>query len=238
MEQPHRVMLISGLIAGLIGLAAGFLGGRLAAPPAAPPAAVAAAPRFQLLDQAGRERGVWDLDPQGAARLAFWGESPGVPLVSLTATPQGGATLELGDAKQSRALVLQTKPDGSREVGLYYAANLRLGLTVQKNGDPAVMILDQNHPRLALGLSSQGAPQVVLYGDNRKAALEVIARPNGDRSLNLFGQDGTPRLVLGLKNDQKAALGLFDRQGKTRAALLDEPSLILLKDGKAVRSLP
>jgi hypothetical protein len=77
-----------------------------------------------------------------------------------------------------------------------------------------------------------------LYGDNRKAALEVIARPNGDRSLNLFGQDGTPRLVLGLKNDQKAALGLFDRQGKTRAALLDEPSLILLKDGKAVRSLP
>ena len=61
---------------------------------------------------------------------------------------------------------------------------------------------------------------------------------NGDRSLNLLGNNGTPRVVLGLKNDKQAALGLFDRHGKTRAALLDEPSLILLKEGKPVRTLP
>jgi len=43
---------------------------------------------------------------------------------------------------------------------------------------------------------------------------------------------------LGLKQDQKAALGLFDRKGKTRIGLMDEPSLILLKNGKVVRTLP
>jgi hypothetical protein len=41
-----------------------------------------------------------------------------------------------------------------------------------------------------------------------------------------------------LKNDQKAALGLFDQKGKTRVGLMDEPSLILLKEGKPVRTLP
>ena len=66
----------------------------------------------------------------------------------------------------------------------------------------------------------------------------MVSTKNGDRSLRLLGNNGTPRVVLGLKNDKQAALGLFDRQGKTRVALMDEPSLILLKEGKPVRTLP
>ena len=109
---------------------------------------------------------------------------------------------------------------------------------MQKNGDPAVNLYDKGNRLIALGLTGQGDPQLTFYGEGQKPALEVISKKNGDRSLTLDGKDGIPRMVLGLKNDQKAALGLFDRQGKTRVALMDEPSLFLLKEGKPVRTLP
>ena len=91
---------------------------------------------------------------------------------------------------------------------------------------------------MSLGLTNQGDPHLTFYGEGHKAALEMVSKKNGDRSLNLLGKNGTPRVVLGLKNDQKAALGLFDQKGKTRVGLMDEPSLILLKEGKPVRTLP
>jgi hypothetical protein len=89
-----------------------------------------------------------------------------------------------------------------------------------------------------LGVTSQGDPYLTFYGEGHKAALDMISKKNGDRSLILLGKNGMPRVVLGLKLDQKAAFGLFDRKGKTRAVLMDDPSLILLKEGKTVRTLP
>ena len=132
-------------------------------------------------------------------------------------------------------MVLKTEPGGSRHVSLYSADKIRLKLEVQKNGDPAVNLYDKGNRLISLGLTNQGDPHLTFYGEGQKAALEVISRKNGDRSLDLMGKNGTPRVVLGLKNDKKAALGLFDRQGKTRVALMDEPSLILLKGGKPVQ---
>ena len=109
---------------------------------------------------------------------------------------------------------------------------------MQKNGEAAVDLYDKGSRLITLGLTNQGDPHLIFYGEGQKAALEVISKKTGDRSLNLLGKNGTPRVVLGLKNDQKAALGLFDHKGKTRVALMDEPSLILLKEGKLVRTLP
>jgi len=109
---------------------------------------------------------------------------------------------------------------------------------VQQNGDAAVNLYDKGNRLITLGLTNQGDPHLRFYGEGQKAALEMASKKNGDRSLNMLGKNGTPRVVLGLKNDKKAALGLFDPQGKTRAALMDEPSLILLKNGKLVRTLP
>jgi hypothetical protein len=126
----------------------------------------------------------------------------------------------------------------SRNIALYHEGKLRLGLEVQKNGEAAVNLYDKDHRLISLGLTTQGDPHLTFYGEGPKAALEMVSKKNGDRSLNLLGKNGTPRVVLGLKNDQKAALGLFDHKGKTRVGLMDEPSLILLKDGKTVRTLP
>ena len=109
---------------------------------------------------------------------------------------------------------------------------------MQKNGEAAVNLYDKGNRLISLGLTTQGDPHLTFYGEAHKAALEMVSKKNGDRSLNLLGKNGTPRVVLGLKNDQKAALGLFDPKGKTRVALMDEPSLILLKAGQPVRSLP
>jgi hypothetical protein len=109
---------------------------------------------------------------------------------------------------------------------------------VQKNGEAAVNLYGKGNRLMSLGLTNHGDPHLTFYGEGHKAALEMVSKKNGDRSLNLLGKNGTPRVVLGLKNDQKAALGLFDRKGKTRVALMDEPSLILLKEGKPVRALP
>ena len=193
---------------------------------------------FKLVDQAGHERGVWGIDADGATRLALFGPNAALPLVNLAASSRGGATLQLSDSRSTQAVVLKTEPGGSRNVSLYSGDKIRLKLEVQKNGDPAVNLYDKGSRLISLGLTNQGDPHLTFYGEGQKAALEVISRKNGDRSLDLMGKNGTPRLVLGLKNDNKAALGLFDRQGKTRVALMDEPSLILLKGGKPVRTLP
>jgi len=237
MERQHRVILISGIISAVLGLLTGFLGGRLAAPPVPEAGAVMRAQLFQLVDQSGRPRGRLEVDAHGAARLALFGPDGTLPQVSLAATPQGGAQLELGDDQRQSALLLKADQD-IRTIAIYREGKLRLALEVQKHGEAAVNLYDKGNPLLTLGLTNQGDPHLTFYGEGHKAALEVISKKNGDRSLNLVGNNGTPRVVLGLKNDKQAALGLFDRQGKTRVALMDEPSLILLKEGKPVRTLP
>ena len=239
MERQHRVILMSGIISAVLGLLTGFLGGRLAAPPApgAGAGAVIRAQQFQLVDQTGRMRGRLEVDEHGAARLALFGPDGAGPRVSLAATSQGGAELELGDDQCQSAVVLKADQN-ARNLALYQEGKLRLGLEVQKNGEAAVNLYDKGNRLMSLGLTSQGDPHLTFYGEGQKAALEMVSKKNGDRSLNLLGKNGTPRVVLGLKNDQKAALGLFDQKGKTRVGLMDEPSLILLKEGKAVRTLP
>ena len=237
MERQHRVILISGIISAVLGLLTGFLGGRLAAPPVPEAGAVMRAQLFQLVDQAGRPRGRLGVDAHGAARLALFGPDGALPRVSLAATPQGGAELELGDDQRQSAVLLKADQD-ARNIALYHEGKLRLALEVQKNGEAAVNLYDKGNRLITLGLTNQGDPHLIFYGEGQKAALEVVSQKNGDRSLKLLGNNGTPRVVLGLKNDQQAALGLFDRQGKTRVSLMDEPSLILLKEGKPVRILP
>jgi hypothetical protein len=244
MGQQHRGILLSGIISAVIGLGAGLIGGRLALhpplSPAPPPvsAALIQAQAFKLVDQAGRTRGVLGIDADGATRLALFGPDAALPLVNLAASSRGGATLQLSDSQNPQAVVLKTDPGGSRAVSLYAGNKIRLKLEVQKNGDPAVNLHEKGNRLISLGLTDQGDPHLTFYGEGQKAALEVVSKKNGDRSLDLMGKNGTPRVVLGLKNDKKAALGLFDHQGKTRVALLDEPSLILLKGGKPLRSLP
>ncbi len=238
MERQHRVMLVSGIISAVLGLLAGFWGGRLAAvPPLAAPA-VMRAEHFQLVDPAGKVRGRLGVDPLGVARLVLLGGDPTGPRVRLAAYPQGNATLELGDDQGQSAVEIQATPQGSRNISFYSAGKLCLELAVQPNGAPAVGLYDQGNRLITLGVTPQGDAQLLFYGASHKTALEAISKKNGDRSLNIMGKDGTPRLVLGLKNDRKAALGLFDRRGKTRVALMDEPSLIFLRQGRLVRILP
>ena len=116
MERQSRVILIAAVISAVVGLATGFLGGRLAAPPApvATPAAAAGAvvqaQAFQLVDQAGRVRGRLGVEAHGAARLTLFGPDGTLPRVSLAATSQGGAELELGDGQHQNAMSPQSRP--------------------------------------------------------------------------------------------------------------------------------
>lgn len=239
MTAPRHIILISAGISVALGFLAGLLGGQWATPQVAekPANAIIQAQSFQITDASGRARGRFEVDSQGVVRLVL-GDRDGAPMVQLRAEPAGHASLRMGDEKGQRAMVLSTDPQGSQTVALYADGKSRLVLEVQKNGDPAINMTDKGKRLIALGLSGQGDPHLTFFGDNQKLAVELISKKNGDRSLSLNGKDGTPRVVLGLKLDQKAALGLFDRQGKTRAALMDEPSLFLLKNGKVVRTLP
>ncbi|MFA5112177.1 MAG: hypothetical protein WC443_12270 [Desulfobaccales bacterium] len=237
MTQQYRVILISGVISVALGFLGGWAASRLAAPPSPEKPTVLRTEGVQLVDQAGKERGRLGLDPQGAACLTL-ADQNGAPQVSLTAAAQGGASLRVGDDRRRQALVLTVSPQGSEALAIYREGKLCLGLEVQPGGEPGLTLYDKGNRLLDLGLTRQGDPHLSFYGDGPRPALELISKKNGDRSLTLGGKDGVPRVVLGMKQDQKAALGLFDRQGKTRAALLDEPSLILLKNGKPVRTLP
>ena len=237
MVQQYRVILISGVISVALGFLAGWAGGRLAAPPSPAKVTVLRTEGVQLVDQAGTERGRLGLDPQGAAYLILTDQNR-VPQLSLSAAAQGGADLRVGDDSRRQSLALTVNPQGAAALAFYREGKLCLGVEVQPDGAPTVSLYDKGNRLLNLGLTKQGDPHLAFYGDGPKPALELISRKNGDRDLTLAGKGGVPRVVLGVKQDQKAALGLFDRQGKTRAALLSEPALILLKNGKVVRSLP
>jgi hypothetical protein len=171
------------------------------------------------------------------ARLLLKG-TDGAALVSLAADPQGKANMQLRDAQGQEAILLKTAPQAEQTVALFHAGLPRVALEVQKNGDPAVNLYSNGKRLITLEVTGQGDPQLNFFGENQKTVLELISKKNGDRNLTLDSNDGMPRVVLGLKNNQKAALGLFDRRGKTRVALMDEPSLFLLKNGKIVRTLP
>jgi hypothetical protein len=242
MEPQRRLIVLAGIVSAVMGLAAGFIGGRLAPRPTLAPAPASSgilqAQAFQLVDQAGHQRGVLGVDADGAARMALFGPEAALPLVNLAASRQGGATLQLSDSRTPQAVVLKAEPGGAREVSLYAANNVRLRLEVQKNGEAAVDLFDKGGRLITLGLTRQGDPQLIFFGEAQKPAIEIISKKAGDRSLSLLGKNGTPRAVLGLKHDRKVALGLFDHRGKTRVALMDEPSLILLKEGRLVRTLP
>jgi hypothetical protein len=237
--QQNRLILISGAISVVLGFLAGFLGGQLAAPPSRvkPAAATVQAERFQLADAQGRTRGRLEVDPQGWARLVLSGQD-GAPWVSLGAGPQGGTLLQMGDENRQRTLLLQTDPQGFQTISLYHDGQVRLALEVQKNGDAALNLNDHGKRLATLGLTRQEEPHLTFSGENQKVVMEITSKNSGDRHFTLAGKDGIPRIVLGLKHDQKAALGLFDRKGKTRVALLDEPALFLLKNGRVVRTLP
>jgi hypothetical protein len=239
MSQQNRIILITGLISVVLGFFAGFLGGRLAAPSLKekPAATVIRAERFELADAKGHARGSFEVDPQGGARLILGGQDS-APLISLAADPQGGASMQLAGAKGQDAVVLKTDSQGLQTVALFHEGKARVALEVQKNGDSAINLYDKGIRLIALGLTGQGDPHLTFFGENQKMALELISKKTGDRNLTLDSKDGIPRVVLGLKNNQQAALGLFDRQGKTRVALMDEPSLFLLKNGRVVRTLP
>jgi hypothetical protein len=238
MEHQNRMWLVAGILSALIGLAAGFVGGYLVPRPPSETPAIIRAEQFQLVDQSGRVRGQLRLDEHGLAGLSLFGQDAGAPLVSLDASPKGDASLRLGDPNRQRAVELTTEPQGSQHIALYHDGKLRLGLQLQKHGDPAIRFYDQGKRLISLGLTSQGDPHLTFYGDNQKPALDLVSHKNGDRSLDMMATNGIPRIVLGLKNDQKSGLGLFDRKGKTRVALMDEPSLFLLKNGKVMRMLP
>jgi hypothetical protein len=238
MAPPSRIIILSGIIAAIFGVLAGFLGGWLAARQVARAPAVIQAELFQLVDQNGRPRGRLEVDPLGVARLVLFGQKAASPLVSLSADSQGGADLELSDQTGRSAVKIAAAPQGVRHIALYHQGKLRLGLKVPENGDPAVNLYNPDHRLITLGLSHQNNPQLIFYGASGKNALELFGGQNGNHRLTIYGKNGIPRLVLGLKDDNKAALGLFDRRGKTRVALMDEPSLILLKAGRLMRKLP
>jgi ribosomal protein S18 acetylase RimI-like enzyme len=239
MTLQNRTILISAVISVVLGFCAGFLGSRLVTPPVKgkPVAAVIQAQRFQIVDPNGHDRGCFEVDPQGVARLLLKG-TDGAALVSLAADPQGKANMQLRDAQGQEAILLKTAPQAEQTVALFHAGLPRVALEVQKNGDPAVNLYSNGKRLITLEVTGQGDPQLNFFGENQKTVLELISKKNGDRNLTLDSNDGMPRVVLGLKNNQKAALGLFDRRGKTRVALMDEPSLFLLKNGKIVRTLP
>ncbi|MBU4447320.1 MAG: hypothetical protein KKD99_01945, partial [Proteobacteria bacterium] len=183
MERQPSVILISAVISAVLGLITGFLGGRLAAPPVPQAGAVVQAQDFQLVDQAGRVRGRLGVDAHGAARLTLFGPDGTLPWVSLAATPQGGAELELGDGQQQNAVALKAD-QGAQNIALYHEGKLRLGLEVQKNGEAAVNLYDKGNRLITLGLTNQGDPHLTFYGEGHKAALEIVSKKNGDRSLN------------------------------------------------------
>ena len=130
---------------------------------------------FQLVDQAGRPRGRLGVDADGAARLTLFGPDGTPPRVSLAATPQGGAELELSDGQRQNAVGLKAD-QGVRNIALYHEGTLCLGLEVQKNGEAAVNLYDQGHRLMSLGLTNQGDPISPFTGKAARPPWKWSAR--------------------------------------------------------------
>ncbi|HEX3409168.1 MAG TPA: hypothetical protein VHS07_02755 [Candidatus Binataceae bacterium] len=167
-DQKQWLYATLALVGGIIG---GALSGHLLpreAEAAAGAARVLKAEKFVLVDRSGNERGVIQVNENGAA-IAFY------------------------DQKGSKRVVLGETSNGRDGLAIYGANGRQMaGFTVNEDNQSSVTLYDpaNGRARVGLGVAASGEPALVLFDKNGRDRAEMHVTVNGKPGLALADEAG------------------------------------------------
>ncbi len=182
----------------MLALTGGFIGGTLASE-LSPTAAMAAwrsrtvkAQEFVLLDKAGTQRGVMEVTERGTADLGLM-DGSGHNRAEFRVAKDGGAAVAFYDQNAARRVVVGETPTGRNGIAIYASGGRQLAtLSVSDNDESSLTLYDPTtgRARVGLGVTSTGAPALVLFDPNGKDRLELHIGAKGEPGIALADESG------------------------------------------------
>jgi hypothetical protein len=127
-----------------------------------------AAGRFTLLDQRGIQRGVFEVNGDGVARVVVTGPNTQTPQVQVFVSPSEGAGIVLRDAGGVARVTTEVRADGSVAMGLLGGSEsaLRAALTMYPDSRGGLELRDnQGRVRAAFVVAGDGTPILAMYDE-------------------------------------------------------------------------
>ena len=233
LERENRVMKWTVVSLAAVVAMIGLVGATLKKKPTA--VEEVRAKRFVLVDQAGKQRGLWtvfrdtvdletfelkaqdmvalDMRSKGnTARIAVSADSAGFSMSSLTGSRS--LTLMRSDGRVSSSM--WRSGSGPQETA---------AIRVRPDGSAGLALHDaEGNPRINLSLASDGSPYLSFF-DQRQRPSIALEGSDATRRLVLADQSGAVRLALSTLASGRPVVLLLDAKGNQRA------QISILKDG-------
>jgi hypothetical protein len=201
-----------------LALTGGFIGGAIATEFISGVATAARQPRkvqaeqFVMVDGDGTKRATLQVTTSGVAALAMY-DAQGHDCAELRVAKDGRASVAFFDQNGSRRVAMSEDP--SRAGMAIYATNGRqlATLSAAANNETSLALYDPDtgRARAGLGLSTSGAPALVMFDENGRDRAELHVRKSGNPGLALADESG------------KTIAGMPEREPTTSASTAAQP---------------
>lgn len=199
------------------------------------PEDVVRAKRFELVDDEGETRALWDTGSQEHVALSFYGKNQEERL-SIGVMPDGFSTFVLRDESGREIIKATTANDFSDSVIVIKdeSGQVRAQVGVNESGEPTLTMTDENeNVRAQMFVDSNGEPNLILKDEAGKSNVSASVRPQATGLVIADGSD-TGRIGLYVLGDSSSSISVADAMGQPRAILrTDEagkPILVLLDE--------
>ena len=208
-QNGGQKMQTRGWFYAVLALTGGFIGGAIATEFMSGVATAAKQPRrveaeqFVMVDTNGTQRAALQVTADGVAALAMY-DGQGHSRAELRVAKDGRASVGLFDQNGLRRVVMAedtsragfaiSAPNGTQLASLSAAANNESSLTLY---DP-----DTGRARAGLGLTTGGAPALVMFDENGRDRAELHVRKSGNPGLALADESG--RTIAGMPEREPA----------------------------------
>lgn len=195
---------------------------------------------FVVVDEAGRERAIFEAGPEGRALMVFLGkdgkmkaalgeEKENAPSLILFNPKEigtarfiirddGNPDLSLSDSTETVRVALEMNRDGVSGLRLYDEHGKNIGILAQDTRGHAVtpvLGLSNNDTKasISLGLNEKGSPSFTYrLGELWRGVWQV--EPDGGSTLGVRGPDGKNGLNISIAPDGSPSLNMTDKDGK------------------------
>jgi len=199
----------------MLALTGGIIGGTIAAE-LAPTVAMAArqmhtvrAQKFELVDNQGNQRGVMEVTSRGTADLSLM-DGSGRDRGEFRVSKDGSAQVAFYDQDGNRRVAVGAAGTGRNGVGIYSANGRQIAsLSVAEDSNESNLTLYDpmtGRARVGLGVTTSGAPALVLFDDKGRDRLELHIGDKGNPGIALADESG------------KSIAGLPEREAPQQAS--------------------
>lgn len=174
---------------------------------------------FVVVDNAGKERGVFGILPSGQAGVRIWDAGKTI-----------AATFEIDQRGMPRMAFEKTDGTPLVQIGVY-----------DKQYPVFILSDGAGIRRLGLAITNDGTINLILNDTSKKSKCRIAVGSDGEPRIVLHDKRGEARVSLMVANDGMCAVELFDQEGQSHVVFVvdDEghaDAAVLGRDGKAIWS--